>query len=610
MRHTTKDVVLMTALSVAIVGMLAGCQRQAPADNTAAAPPATAGTVDNAPPPAPAYQPPTAEQLYALVSPIALFPDKLVALTLAASTHPDDVHAARGFLEDNRNLSGSALIDAASNQPWDPSVKALVAFPAVVDQLDGHNDWTAALGAAYAAEPTDVLNAIQVMRQRARAHGSLADTPQQKIRVVETPQPTTTTVVEERRVVEPPAQTIEIEPAEPDVVYVPRYDPDVVYGEPVYSRVYTTERWYEPAPDRGDLVATGLVSFGVGVVVGELFAHHHDHPWGWNAWNTSWGGPRGGGYGPPAVVYDNHPYVVNRNTVINRYTSIDRSVHVDNRHNFGNVSVHNTTYNGAPPAGPMGRPAPAAMAPHPVDFAHMQRPNFNPAMMRATAPNARPALPPPGAERAAMMPRPAGEPGRPVDPRAFAAGRPMPNAPHGVDPATMQRNEHATTTAPGAPHAPERPVNAEAFARDRQALAAHAPQPMEARPPQTMDARHAPAPPPTQPRQEPAAPRMPPNDAARFAPHAPVAEPHMPSNDAARFAQRAPAAEPRMESQRMDQRMPPREEPRMQARPEPRPEPRMEARPAPRPEARPESRPAPRHDDHRPPEHKDDKHDH
>ncbi|MDF3982370.1 DUF3300 domain-containing protein [Luteibacter sp. PPL201] len=600
MRHTTKDVVLMTALSVAIVGMLAGCQRQAPADDTAAAPPpATTGAPDNAAPPAPAYQPPTAEQLYALVSPIALFPDKLVALTLAASTHPDDVHAARGFLEDNRNLSGSALIDAASNQPWDPSVKALVAFPAVVDQLDGHNDWTAALGAAYAAEPTDVLNAIQVMRQRARAHGSLADTPQQKIRVVDTPQPqattTTTTVVEERRVVEPPAQTIEIEPAEPDVVYVPHYDPDVVYGEPVYSRVYTTERWYEPAPDRGDLVATGIVSFGVGVLVGELFAHHHDHPWGWNAWNTSWGGPRGGGYGPPAVVYDNHPYVVNRNTVINRYTNIDRSVHIDNRHNFGNVSVRNNTYNGAPPPGPAGGPA-AAMAPRATDLAHMQRPNFNPAMMRATAPNARPALPPPGAERAGMMPRPAGEPGRPVDPRTFAASRPAPNAPHGVDPAMMQRNERLPAAGPGAPRAPEHPGGAEAFARDRQALAAHEPTPAAARPAQPMmDARHAPAPQPMAPRQDRVEPRMPPNDAARFAQH-------------------TPGAAPRMEPQRMDQRMPPREEPRMDARPEPRPEPRMEARPAPRPDARPqghpESRPAPRHDEHREPEHKDDKHDH
>ena len=543
-----------------------------------------------------------------------MFPDKLVALTLAASTHPDDVHAARGFLEDNRNLSGSALIDAASNQPWDPSVKALVAFPAVVDQLDGHDDWTAALGAAYAAEPTDVLNAIQVMRQRARAHGSLADTPQQKIRVVDTPQPTSTTVVEERRVVEPPAQTIEIEPAEPDVVYVPQYDPDVVYGEPVYSRVYTTERWYEPAPDRGDLVATGLVSFGVGVVVGELFAHHHDHPWGWNAWNTSWGGARGGGYGPPAVVYDNHPYVVNRNTVINRYTSIDRSVHIDNRHNVGNVSVHNTTFNAAPPAGPAARPTPAAMAPRPVDFAHMQRPTFNPAMMRATAPNARPALPPPGAERNAMMPRPNGAPGRPADPRAFAAGRPAPNAPHGVDPATMQRDARSPAAMAGAPHEPERQGGADAFARDRQAQLAHTPPSAMARPGQPMDGRHAPMPQPAVPRQERADMRMPANDAARFAPHAPAAEPRMPSNDAARFAQHAPVAEPRMEPQRMAQRMPPREEPRMDARPEPRPEPRMEARPAPRPEARPEahaeSRPAPRHDEHRAPEHKDDKHDH
>src|SRR4051812_10073212 len=142
------DISMMSVLSVSLIGALAGCQRQAPADADAQAPvaatsaagPATASTQ------APAYQPPTAEQLFALVAPIALFPDRLVAQTLAASTHPDDVGAARDFLQQNRNLPGAALIDAADGQPWDPGVKSLVAFPAVLDQLANNTEWTAALG--------------------------------------------------------------------------------------------------------------------------------------------------------------------------------------------------------------------------------------------------------------------------------------------------------------------------------------------------------------------------------------------------------------------------------------------------------------------------------
>lgn len=559
MRHSPKDVLLLTALSVATLGTLAGCQRQAPADEASAAAPAPAASTE--PSTAAAYQPPTAEQLYALVSPIALFPDKLVALTLAASTHPDDVHAARGFLEDKRNLSGSALIDAADGEPWDPSVKALVAFPAVVDQLDGHGDWTAALGAAYAAEPTDVLNAIQVMRQRARAHGSLSDTPQQTIRVTETPAPTT--VVDERRVVDAPAQTIEIEPAQSDVVYVPSYDPDVVYGEPVYSRVYTTERWYEPGPSRGDLVATGLLSFGAGVLVGELFAHgHHDHPWGWNAWQTSWGGPRGGGYGRLAVVYDNHPYVVNRTTVINRYTHIDRSVHIDNRHDFGNVSVHNTVDRGAPAPGP-GRFAPPAAPPRAVDFAHMQRPSFSPAMMHATAPNGRPALPPPGAERAAFAAHAANEPSRPTEAHAPSSDRPMEHGrPPAFDPATAQRHDRPSPTPAAAP-----------------------------RPDVRDDVR------------------MPPRD-TRLAQHnAPPTDPGLAHREEPRTE---PRAEPRTESH-MEPRAQPRMEPRMEQHAQPHMEPRMEPHAQPHVEARPEQhqapRPAPHHDEHRQPAHED-KHDH
>ncbi|KAF1009771.1 MAG: hypothetical protein GAK28_00416 [Luteibacter sp.] len=579
MKRSTRDVFLMSALSVATIGLLAGCQRQAPDDAAQQPPPAPAQSSAQTPPP-PAYQPPTADQLYALVSPIALFPDKLVALTLAASTHPDDVNGARGFLEGNRNLTGSALIDAADSQPWDPSVKALVAFPGVVDQLATNADWTAALGAAYAAEPTDVMNAIQVMRQRARAHGSLKDSAQQKVQVVETAPPPT--VVEERRIVEAPAQTIEIEPAEPNVVYVPQYDPDVVYGEPVYSRVYTTERWYEPPVSRGDLVATGLVSFGVGVLVGEMFSHsHHDHSWGWNAWNTSWGGPRGAPFSRPAVVYDNHPYVVNRNTVINNYTNINRSVHIDNRHNFGNTNnvtnnvtnninnvhnnpvnnisnVRNEIHNGQGP-GPAATPR--------ADFAHMQRPNFSPAMMHATAPNARPALPAANASplrNAIAEPHPQQIAGPQAGAHPMPNQRPMPGPTSHMPEAAaaMPRNEHAPGQGPQPPR--EAPHMA-----PRMDMANH---------------------PHQQPQQAPA-------------PH------NMPQPEARPQQRFEPQAQPRHEPPpRMQPREEPRPEPRMQ---QPRPEPRMEQRPQPQhAEPRPQQHPEPHHEEHHDSNKDQDKHDH
>lgn len=422
------DVSMMSVLSVSLIGALAGCQRQAPADAPAPVAATTAVAPASATAQAPAYQPPTAEQLFALVAPIALFPDRLVAQTLAASTHPDDVDAARDFLQQNRNLTGSALIDAADGQPWDPSVKSLVAFPAVLDQLANNTEWTAALGAAYASEPTDVMNAIQVMRGRARAHGNLQNSAQQVVQIDPRGPSDDETVAEDGGIVAAPAQTILIEPAESDVVYVPDYDPDAVYGEPIVTRVYS-QGWYEAPPRQDDLVVTGLVSFGVGVLVGQLFSsHEHREPprWGWNSWNTSWGGGRPGGphYGRPAIVYDNHPYPVNRTTVINRTVNIDRSTHIDNRHDFNN-RIDNR-----------GRPAPIAAAPRPAqpDYAHMQRPNFTAGMTRPTAPNARPALPPPQAQRAqeqrgdgqrgdGRAPDFAQRPGNPADARGPNAGQ-------------------------------------------------------------------------------------------------------------------------------------------------------------------------------------------
>ncbi|UPG95435.1 DUF3300 domain-containing protein [Luteibacter aegosomatissinici] len=563
MSRTFRDVSLKTLLSAAVVTALAACNREPPAqaaDTPVAAASAPAPDVQAAP-----YQRPTAEQLYALVAPIALFPDNLVAQTLAASTHPDQVDDARQFVQGHRDLTGAALIDAADSQPWDPSVKSLVAFPAVLDQMANNGEWTDALGQAYANEPSDVMNAIQVMRSRAQAKGNLKSTSQQKVQVVDRGEPVSQTVVEQDEIVGPPAQTIEIEPADPGVVYVPEYDPDVVYGEPVYSTVYET-RYVEPSYGYRDAAIAGVVAFGAGIVVGELFAHHdhHDRPWGWDSWHTSWGGHRDGGR--PAVVYDNHPYVVNRTVVNNRF--VDRSVHIDNRHNFNN------TFNrpGEPPRGPQGPGAPPPRPAQP-DYAHMQRPNFTPGAMHATAPNARPAISAPrpgehgfdgrggspiGREAAATQ---AAAPGQPPHPTAH-----MPQAPREIPSQPRQQPVHAQPQVQAQPqvaHAPPMPRNNEP-----------SPQRNE---PQRFDPQRA-----ERPRDMP----RPEQTEQHFQAPRPAPQPEQ------HFQAPRPAPQPEQHFQA----------PREMPRPEPR-QPQQQPRPQPQPQEHHEqARPAPQqqhHDDHK-----------
>ncbi|TCV97378.1 uncharacterized protein DUF3300 [Luteibacter rhizovicinus] len=424
---------------------IAACQKSPDAP---AIQPAAASTAAQPGTNAQAYVPPTADQLYQLVAPIALFPDKLVAQTLAASAYPDQVTAADAWMQQNRGLKPAALIDAANAQPWDPSVKSLTAFPSVIDQLARNIDWTTSLGDAYVNDPNDVLNAIQVMRQRAQAHGNLRSTPQQKVAVVDRTSYSEPEVVdsgdapvvyEGPSVVQAPERTIVIEPEQSDVVYVPAYDPGVVYGDEV--EVYRGYD-YRPPPrySTGDMVATGVISFGVGVLIGEAFSHHDDRDrrdWGWHAWNMNWGGGgRGDGPGRPEVVYNNRPYVSHSTTIINRVTNnnttINRNVtQIDNRHNFNNGNVNNISNvnsgnrnvavdrrpEQAPGAAPQNfqRPALAAQPgqgrPAP-DFAHMQRPNFTEQMTR---PN---------------QPVPAAQPGRPqpsTPPAERNRGNPNPN---------------------------------------------------------------------------------------------------------------------------------------------------------------------------------------
>src|SRR5271165_1991999 len=164
---------------------------------------------------APPYKQQNPEQLQRLVAPIALYPDSLVAQILAASTFPEQVVEADRWVQPHPDLKGDALGHAVDQQPWDPSVKALTAFPSDLGNMDKNLSWTSALGDAYYNDQQDVLDAVQVMRQRAQEAGNLKTTPQQTVATQ--------------------GSTIIIEPASSDVVYVPAYDPWSIYGGPIMA---------------------------------------------------------------------------------------------------------------------------------------------------------------------------------------------------------------------------------------------------------------------------------------------------------------------------------------------------------------------------------------
>jgi hypothetical protein len=206
------------------------------------------------PAPLPAPVPLSSTDIDQLVAPIALYPDALVAQVLAGSTYPSQITEAARWLSLNPGLTGANLAAAANAQAWDPSVKALTQFPSVLDNMANNLSWTSSLGEAYYNQPSDVLAAVQAMRNRAMAAGTLAPTPQQNV------------VVQGGAVL--------IQPVNPGVVYVPAYNPWLVYGAPV--PVY-------PGYDLGAVLATGIIAFGVGVLVSALV-----FPWGWGFWGCNW----------------------------------------------------------------------------------------------------------------------------------------------------------------------------------------------------------------------------------------------------------------------------------------------------------------------------------
>ncbi len=207
--------------------------------------------------------PQSASELQALVAPIALYPDALVAQVLAASTFPDQVAVAEYWMQQNKNLTGNALMQAVDKQSWDPAVKALTQFPSVLENLSSNLAWTSSLGEAYHNQAADVMTAIQTLRAQAKAKGNLQSSPQITV-VQQTP------------------QTIVIQSANPQVVYVPQYNPAVIYGYP-----YVVPAYVVPVYTTGDVVAASLLSFGAGIAVGAMMSGGCCG-WGYSSWNCGW----------------------------------------------------------------------------------------------------------------------------------------------------------------------------------------------------------------------------------------------------------------------------------------------------------------------------------
>jgi hypothetical protein len=243
------------------------------------------------------------EQLDSLVAPIALYPDPLLTQTLVASTYPLEIIQLQQWLAQNKNLKDKALAEAVKKQNWDPSIQAMAALPDVVKQMAENIKWTTDLGNAFLAQQSDVMDAAQRMRKKAKDSGNLKSSEQQKVE---------TQVVESK-------QVIVIQQASPEVVYVPSYNPTVVYGAPPYP--------YPPIayPPPGYYAAGMAISFGIGVAMGAAWGG------GWG-YHSGWGG--------------NNDITINRN---NTFVNNSNRQNVSNRSASGNNWQHNPQHRGGAP---------------------------------------------------------------------------------------------------------------------------------------------------------------------------------------------------------------------------------------------------------------------
>jgi hypothetical protein len=231
----------------------------------------------------------TTEQLQSLVAPVALYPDPLLAQVVVAATFPDQIVVANSWLQQNRNLTGPALVQAVSSQWWDPGVKGLTQFPAILNNLAQNFSWTSQLGEAYHNQQSALMAAVQALRGKARTAENLKTTSQMTLS-------------------QPSGDLIMLKPGNPMVVSVPLYDSTQIYGSTIQTPDYKN----------ADGAGTASITFASGIPIG--IATSTD--WGWNNWdcnwyqgvadyrnypyfgNHAWHGGFYGGY----IYYGNHPY--------------------------------------------------------------------------------------------------------------------------------------------------------------------------------------------------------------------------------------------------------------------------------------------------------------
>ena len=265
---------LSAAVALALAVSIAGCgSKEPPATATTAAPPPTEAAPATAPPVVapPATQAPvvstwTPEALEELLAPIALYPDPVLSQVLIASTNPQEVLDAGNWLLANQNLTGKALDDAATQIGFTPPIRALIQFPETVDMMCMELDWTTELGQAFVADQQGVLDAVQRLRKQAMDVGNLKTSPQMQVETEK----------------QDGQEVVVLKPAADQTVYVPQYDPVAVYAPapatvaaaPATTTTTTTET---TGHSTGALVATGLLSFGAGMLVNELFDDDDDH---------------------------------------------------------------------------------------------------------------------------------------------------------------------------------------------------------------------------------------------------------------------------------------------------------------------------------------------
>jgi hypothetical protein len=251
-------------------------------------------SAQDAPPQKPTFKP---EELEQIVAPIALYPDSLLAQIFMASTYPLEIVEAARWSKENPKVTGDALQTALEKQTWDPAVKSLTAFPDVLAGMNEKLDWTQKLGDAFLADQKGVMDAVQRLRAKAKAEGNLASSKEQKVTTEPAPAGSSTTTI------------IEIAPTDPEVVYVPTYNPTVVYGAWAYPA-------YPPYPVYAYPPGAAFFSFTAGVIVGGAL-------WG----NCNWGGS-------DVDINVNKYNNFNRTDINNRNTNINnRDTNVSNRGN-------------------------------------------------------------------------------------------------------------------------------------------------------------------------------------------------------------------------------------------------------------------------------------